>query len=107
MHKLLWKHWKHLNYTESTLHKLLCKSEDQVATEDKNNIAYKTTTGVTAEQSIVYSGKSKQSLKLRLDKQKRSVRNCDCEKMNLKNTVGKQIATLAGIRRRLLIGNTG
>ena len=64
-------------------------------------------TGVTAEQSIVYSSKSKQSLKLRLNNQKRSVRNCDCEKMNLKNTVGKQIATLAGIRRRLLIGKAG
>ena len=64
-------------------------------------------TGVTAEQSIVYSGKSKHSSKLRLDKQKRSVRNCDCEKMNLQNTVGKHIATLAGIRRTLLIGKAG
>ena len=64
-------------------------------------------TGVTAKQSIVYSGKSKQSLKFRLDKQKRSVRNCDCEKMNLQNTVGKQIATLAGISRRMLIGKAG
>ena len=27
-------------YTEMTLHKLLCKAKDQVATEDKNNIVY-------------------------------------------------------------------
>ena len=27
-------------YTENTLHKLLCKLEDQVSTEDKNNIVY-------------------------------------------------------------------
>ena len=28
-------------YTESTLHKLLCKPKDQVAIENKNNIVYK------------------------------------------------------------------
>ena len=28
-------------YTEKTLRKLLCKPKDRVATEDKNNIAYK------------------------------------------------------------------
>ena len=27
-------------YTENTLHKLLCKPKDQVATEDKNKIVY-------------------------------------------------------------------
>ena len=27
-------------YTENTLRKLLCKLEDQVSTEDKNNIVY-------------------------------------------------------------------
>ena len=27
-------------YTDSTLHKLLCKSKDWVTTEDKNNIVY-------------------------------------------------------------------
>ena len=27
-------------YTKSTLHKLLCKPEDQVAKDDKNNIDY-------------------------------------------------------------------
>ena len=27
-------------YTEKTLHKILCKPKDQVATEDKNNILY-------------------------------------------------------------------
>ena len=27
-------------YTENTLHKLLCKPKDRVATEDKNNIVY-------------------------------------------------------------------
>ena len=29
------------NYTESTLHKLLCKPQGPVATKDKNNIVYK------------------------------------------------------------------
>ena len=27
-------------YTEMTLHKLLCKTKDRVATEDKNNMVY-------------------------------------------------------------------
>ena len=27
-------------YTENTLHKLLCKPKDRVATEDENNIVY-------------------------------------------------------------------
>ena len=27
-------------YTKNTLHKLLCKPKDRVATEDKNNIVY-------------------------------------------------------------------
>ena len=33
-----------------------------------------------------------------------SVMNCDCERVKVQNTVGKQITTLAGIRRKLLIG---
>ena len=44
---------------ENTLCKLLCKPNDPVATEGKNNIVY---------------------LKSRSDEHKRSVRNCDCEK---------------------------
>ena len=49
--------------TESTLRKLLCKPKDRVATEDKNNIVCET-----------------DLLKSRSDENKRSVRNCDCDK---------------------------
>ena len=36
--------------TEITLHKLLCRPKDRVATEDKNNIIYEMLTVVTAKQ---------------------------------------------------------
>ena len=37
----------------------------------------------------------------------RDVRNCDCEKNEIVNTVGKQVTTLAGIRGDLLIEKAG
>ena len=64
-------------YTENTLHKLLCKPKDQVATEDKNNIVYEID---CSNCEAVYFGESKRSLKLRSDEHKRPVRNCDCDK---------------------------
>ena len=46
-------------YTENTLRKLLCKSKDQVATEDKNNIVYEID---CSNCEAVYFGESKRSL---------------------------------------------
>ena len=91
-------------YTENTLHKLLFKPKDQVVTEDKNNIVYEID---CSNCEAVYFSESKRSLKSRSDEHKRSVRNCDCDKMKLQNTVGKQITTSARIRRKLLIGKAG
>ena len=65
------------SYTENNLRKLLCKLKDRVATEDKNNIVYEIDCSYC---EAVYFGESKQSLILRSDKHKRSVRNGDCEK---------------------------
>ena len=64
-------------YPESTLGKLLCKSKDLGTTEDKNRIVYEID---CSNCEAVYFGESKQSLKLRLDEQKRSVKNWNCEK---------------------------
>ena len=63
-------------YTESTWRKLLCKTKERVATEDKNSIIYEID---CSNCEAVYFGKSKWSLKSRSDKHKRSARNCDCE----------------------------
>ena len=63
-------------YTEMTLWKL-CKSKDRVATEDKNKIVYEID---CSNCQAVYFGESKWSLKSRSDEQKRSVRNCNCDK---------------------------
>ena len=65
------------SYTKNTLHKLLCKPKDRVATEDKNNIICEID---YSNCEAVYFSESKQSLKVRSDKRKRSVRNCDCDK---------------------------
>ena len=62
-------HWKGFG-------KLLCKPEDRVATEDKNNIVYEID---WSNCEAVYFGESKRSLKSRSDEHKRSVRNCDCD----------------------------
>ena len=57
--------------------------------------------------TVVTVKRSKRSLKSRSDEQKRSVRNEVVIKIELQNTVGKQITTLAGIRIKLLIGKAG
>ena len=67
-------------YIEYTLRKLLCKPKDQVATEDKNNILYEID---CSNCEAVYFGESKQSLKLRSDEHKKSVRNYDFHKSEL------------------------
>ena len=61
----------------STLSKLLCKSKERVATEDKNNIVYEI---YCSNCEAVYFSESKSSFKSRSGKHKISVRNCDCEK---------------------------
>ena len=109
-------------YTEKTLRKLLCKPKDRVATEDKNNIAYKID---CSNCEAVQFGESKRSLKSRSDEHKRSIRNWNCDKneiakycweaghnfnwdrMKLLNAAEKQVTTLTGIRRKLLIGKAG
>ena len=53
-----------------------CKSKDQVATENKDNIVYKID---CSNCEAVYFNESKQSLKLHSDEQKRSVKNYDCD----------------------------
>ena len=64
-------------FTENTLHKLLCKPKDRVATEAKNNIVYSVD---CSNFKAVYFGEHKRSLKSCSDEHKRSVKNCDCEK---------------------------
>ena len=87
-------------YTEKTQR----KPKDPVATEDKNNIVYKND---CSNCEAVYFDELKWSLKSRSDEQKRSVRNAIVIRMELLNTAGKQITTLTGIRRKLLIGKAG
>ena len=95
-HKIRWNF-----YIESTLHKLLCKSKDQVATEDKTNIVRKTD---CSNCEVVYFDESKRSLKSRSNEHKRCV---IVKRMKLRNTAGKQITTSALIRRKSLIGKSG
>ena len=57
-----------------TLHKLLCKPENRVATKDKNNIVYEID---CSNREAIYFGESKRSLKSHSDEHKRSVKNCD------------------------------
>ena len=77
---MLYKEWSSTTrwtfYTENTLHKLLCKPKDRVAAEDKNNVVYKI--WLTAKQSTSHFGESK--IAFRWTQNKRSVRNCDCDK---------------------------
>ena len=53
---------------EKALRKLLCKPEDRVAKEDKNNIVYEID---CSNCRAVYFGESKRSLKLRSDEHKK------------------------------------
>ena len=87
-------------HTQSTLRKILCKQKDRVATEDKNNIFYKI---VCSNCKAVYFGEYKRCLKSCSGENKRYVRIAIMKIIKLKNTVGKWSATLAGIRRKLLI----
>ena len=64
-------------YTENTLRKLLCKPNDQVATEDKNNTVFEI--DCSNCEAVPFS-ESKQSLKLRSDEHIRSIRNCHFDK---------------------------
>ena len=91
-------------YNENTLLKLLCKPKDLVATEDKTNIVYEID---CSNCEAVYFSESKRSLKLHSDDTKDLSGIAIVIRMKLLNTVGKQITTLAGIRRRLLIGKAG
>ena len=88
------------------MRELLCKPKDRVATEDKNNIVYEI---AYSNCEAVYFGEPTRSLKSRSDeKKKRHLSGIVILiKMKLLNTVGKQIATLAGVRRKLLIKKTG
>ena len=63
-------------YSEMTLRELLCKPNDQVATEEKNNNVYEIN---SSNCQAVYFRESKRPLKSRSDEHKRSVRNCDCD----------------------------
>ena len=58
-------------YTESTMHKLICKPNDRVVTEDKNNTIYEID---SANSSKFYFGESKWSLKFRSNECKRSAK---------------------------------
>ena len=90
---------------ENNLCKLLFKPKDWVATNDKSSIAYECN---CSNSKTFYFGESKRSLKSCSDEDERSVRNGDCKKNEIsKNTTGKHIATLAGIRRKLLIEKAG
>ena len=57
--------------------KPLFKPKDRVATEDKNNIVYEID---CSNSKAVYFDESERSLKLPSDEDKRSTRNCDCDK---------------------------
>ena len=57
--------------TESTMHKLICKPNDRVVTEDKNNTIYEID---STNSSKFYFGESKWSLKFRSNECKRSAK---------------------------------
>ena len=89
-------------YTEKTLHKLLCKPKDRVATEDKNNMVYEIN---CSNCEAVYFDESKRSLKSHSDINTKDLSGIAIVvRMKLLNTAQKQITTLTGIKRKLLIG---
>ena len=63
-------------YTKMILRKLLCKPNNIVATEEKNNIGYEID---CSNCEAIYFSESKRSLKSPSYEQKRYVRNCDCD----------------------------
>ena len=86
------------------MRKLVCKLKDQVATEGENNIVYETD---CSNCKAVYFGKFKRSVN-RVSINPRDLPEIAIVNvMNIQNTVGKQITTLAWIRRKLLIGKAG
>ena len=86
------------------MHKLLCKLKDRVATEDKNNIVYEID---CSNYDTAYFCESKRSLNHIQMKTKDLSGIAIVIRMKLLNTVGKQITTLTGIRRKLLIWKAG
>ena len=68
-------------HTEKTLHKLLWKPKDPVATGDKNNIVYEIDCSIC---QTVYFGEFKRSLKWHSDEHKRSISNCNCDNPHIK-----------------------
>ena len=70
----------------------------------KNNIVYEIHCN---NCKAVYFGESKRPLKSHSDEQKDLSGITIVKRMKLQNTVEKQITTLAGIRRKLLIGKAG
>ena len=89
-------------YAENTLRKLLCKPKDRAATDIKNNIVYEIC-------KAVYFGESKRYLNgIRVQMNTKDLSKIAIVKrIKLQNSFGKQIITLAGIRRKLLIGKAG
>ena len=88
-------------YTDNTLCKLLCKPKDRVATEDKTISCMKLTV-VTVKQRTSVNLNSLQN-RVQMNTKDLSV----TVPVIIMNTVGKQITTLAVIRRKLLIGKAG
>ena len=91
-------------YAENTLSLCLCKLKDPVATEDKKKSFMKLTV-VTVKQSTSVNLNGLSNCVQMNTKDLSGI--AIMIKMNLLNTVGKQITTLAGIRRKLLLGKTG
>ena len=92
-------------YTESTLPKLLCKPKDQVATEDKNKIVYQID---CSNCEAAYFGLLWHLNGLYVQMNIKDLSGIAIViRMKLLNTAGKQITTLTGIRRKLLIGKVG
>ena len=69
-------------YTEKALRKLLCKPNNRVAIEVKNNIVYEI--GYRNCEAVYFS-EPKRFLKSHSDEHKKTVKNCDCDK----NTIAK------------------
>ena len=75
-----------MSIMSNTLCKLLCKPKNRVVTEDGKNIVYEID---CSNCEAVYFGESKWYLKSHSDEHKRSIRNCNCDRMKLQNIVGK------------------
>ena len=75
-----------------------------VATEDKNNIVYEID---WSNCKGVYFGESKRSLKFCLNEHKISVRNCDCDKIEISKHCREADHNFNWDQRKLLIGKAG